>query len=474
MATSTSSIVTALGAGSGIDMSALAANLATAQFQLRVDNLTAKNDALTAKISAASAIKSQLSSLASALGERVRTGDLAPTPAISNSSVATVTRSAASKPAGTSYSLEVSKLAKSQSLQGPGYPAASSTVGSGTLTLRFGTIAGGSFTADDDRDAVNITIPAGATLTKVAAAINTANTGVTAYIANSADGARLVLKGVDGAENGFVLEANETVGDEGLANLAWEPSTGDSAQLLATASDAEFKLDGVAMKSTSNAVGEVAPGVSLTLKATNIGAPATITFNDATAAVTTVMGDLTSALNEIVSALNSAMDPTSGDLARDDGARSLRRALSGLGSTVIMPTATGTSPKTLAEIGFSTSREGTFSVNTATLSAALARDPEGVAAMFSNGLYGVYATVDKISRNASTAGNPGSLAGSLARYSSQKSAISKENAKIADQQEALRARLASQLTSADSKINSSKSTLSFLQSQIAQWNKSND
>src|SRR5690242_16055972 len=112
MATGTSSIVTALGAGSGIDMSALAANLATAQFQLRVDNLAAKNDALTAKISAASSIKSQLGSLASALGERVRTGDLAPTPAISNSSVAAVMRAAVSKPAGTSYALEVSKLAK--------------------------------------------------------------------------------------------------------------------------------------------------------------------------------------------------------------------------------------------------------------------------------------------------------------------------------------------------------------------------
>jgi flagellar hook-associated protein 2 len=94
--------------------------------------------------------------------------------------------------------------------------------------------------------------------------------------------------------------------------------------------------------------------------------------------------------------------------------------------------------------------------------------------MFTNGLYGVYASIDKIARNASTAGNPGSLAGSLTRYASQKSQISEENAKIADQQEALRARLAKQLSAADVQIGSFKSTQSFLQQQIEMWKKSDD
>jgi flagellar hook-associated protein 2 len=94
--------------------------------------------------------------------------------------------------------------------------------------------------------------------------------------------------------------------------------------------------------------------------------------------------------------------------------------------------------------------------------------------MFTSGLYGVYASVDKISRGASSAGNPGSLAGSLSRYAGQKSQISKENAKIADQQEALRARLAKQLSAADMQIGSSKSTMSFLQQQIDMWKKGDD
>lgn len=467
------SIVTALGAGSGIDMAALAGNLAKVQFEDRINKLSAKNETLDTKISTASAIKNQISQLASALGERVRNGDLAPTPAISNPSVATVSRAAATRPAG-SYTLEVTKLASAQTLTSPAFASATTTVGSGTLTLRLGTITGGAFTADSAREPVEITIAPGATLAQAAAAINSSGAGVSAYVANSADGARLVLKGPEGANNAFVIEANETAGDPGLAALAWEPASGDPARALSAAGDAEFKLDGVAMKSASNAVGEVAPGLSLTLKATNIGNPATITFNDAAAAVTSVMQDLTAALNEIVGALNAATDPASGELARDDGARSLRRQLSSLGSMVIMPNAQGGSPATLAELGLSIARDGTFSLNTATLSAALNRDPEGVSAMFTNGLYGVYASIDKIARNASTAGNPGSLAGSLSRYASQKSQISQENAKIADQQEALRARLAKQLSAADMQIGSSKSTMSFLQQQIDMWKKSDD
>jgi len=467
------SIVTALGAGSGIDMAALAGSLAKVQFEDRINRLSAKSDALDTKISTASAIKSQISQLASALGDRVRNGDLAPTPTISNSSVATVSRAVATRPAG-SYTLEVSKLAAAQTLTTPAYASGASAPGAGTLTFRFGSIEDGTFAADGAREAVEITIAPGATLAQVAAAINSSRAGVSAYVANSAEGARLVLKGAEGANNAFVIETSEDPANPGLGALAWEPASGDPARVLSSSGDAEFKVDGVSMKSATNAVGEVAPGLSLVLKATNAGNPATVTFNDAKNAVTSVMQDLTGALNEIIGALAAATNPMHGELARDDGARTLRRQLASLGSAVIMPNAQNGAPATLAELGLSIGRDGTFTLNTATLTAALTRDPEGVAAMFTNGLYGVYSSIDKIARTASTAGNPGSLAGSLSRYTSQKSQLREENAKIADQQEALRARLAKQLSAADARIGAFKSTQSFLQQQIDMWKKSSD
>ena len=75
---SSTSIVTTLGGGSGIDMAALVQNLATAQFQMRPARLTTRAETLDRQISAASSLKSQILQLASALGERVRTGDLSP------------------------------------------------------------------------------------------------------------------------------------------------------------------------------------------------------------------------------------------------------------------------------------------------------------------------------------------------------------------------------------------------------------
>ena len=92
----TSSIVSSLGGGSGIDMAALAASLASAQFAARVDRNTARTDSVERRISAASALKSQILQLAASVGDRVRSGDLSAQPTIANGAVAAVSRGIAS------------------------------------------------------------------------------------------------------------------------------------------------------------------------------------------------------------------------------------------------------------------------------------------------------------------------------------------------------------------------------------------
>jgi flagellar hook-associated protein 2 len=465
----TSSLVTALGGGSGIDMAALAANLATAQFASRTDRLSARSELLDRQISAASTIKSQLQQLTSALGERMRTGDLSPQPQVANSSVASASLVTAATPSG-SYSLEVLALASSQTLTSPALAASSTVTGSGTLTLRFGTVAATSFTEDTAHAPVAIAIPSGATLAEVAAAINGSGAGISAYVANGADGAHLMLKGKDGAANGFILEAVETPGEEGLANLAWNPAAGDAARLLGTAGDARFKLDGLAMSSATNVVTQPAPGFNLTLRATNIGTPTRITFGDPGSAISGFMQDFVTALNEVATTLGAAVDPKSGDLARDPGARALRQSLTQLAGTVIMPSAAGTAPRTLADLGLATERNGAFRLDATRLAATLQRDPAGVAAMFTTGLYGVYATLDGISRKSTSLANPASLGGSITRLTSQQAKVKEDLATIADKQETLRASLAQRFAVADVRVGASHSTLSFLQQQIDAWN----
>ncbi|MBA3055776.1 MAG: flagellar hook protein [Sphingomonadales bacterium] len=466
-----SSILTSLNGANAIDWNTLAANLAVAQFANRTDRLAFRSDTLDQQISSAGNLKSSLLALSTSLGDRVRSGDLSPQPSLSNSAVARPVLSGSTTPRGT-YSLEVTQLAKAQTLAGPALATGASPVGSGTLTLRFGTVSGASFAEDTGHAAVDITIAAGATLADVAAAINGANAGVSAYVANTTAGARLVMKGQEGAGNGFVLEASEDPADPGLAQLAWQPASGDPARLLTASADAAYLLDGLPMAATGNTVNEAIPGLNLTLTATNIGAPATLTFADNTAAITTAMQDLTAALNEIAGQVKTATDPIGGDLARDGGALALKRAMSQLSGTVIMPNAAANAPRTLADLGVSIQRDGTFLLDGARLAATLKADPNGVAAMFTNGLHGVYGTIDALNRKMSSSADASSLAASIARYTSQKGKVTTDLSGLADKQEALRVQLVSRFATTQTAVAASTSTLSFLKSQIDAWNSS--
>lgn len=467
----TASLISALGGGSGIDMTGLAEQLATAQFAARLDQISAKTDRITTQISSASTLRGMISSLASSLGDRVRTGDLAATPQIANASVAQVSKGAATGRGTTT--LEVTSLARAQTLVSPAVTSNATPVGAGTLTLRFGTISGTGFTPDAARAQVDITIPTGANLDTVAAAINSAGAGVTAYVATGASGAQLVLKGQDGAANAFVLEATESPTEPGLAALAWTPA-GDASRLTAAASDAAFRLDGVARTSPTNTIPDAAPGLSLKLTGINTGNPTTISYSDPGSAITSAMQDLTSALNEMMSELNKDTDPTSGTLNNDPGARALRRQLATLASTQVMPANSTGAPTTLADLGLKTNRDGTFALDTSRLSATLARDPVGTGAMFTNGLYGVYATFDKLSRAVGSTSDPSSLGGSIARLTKLQTTLGTQKSDLASKQEDLRQRLVARFAKLNTNLTDSKSTLSFLQAQVDAWNGKNN
>lgn len=182
------------------------------------------------------------------------------------------------------------------------------------------------------------------------------------------------------------------------------------------------------------------------------------------------MQDLVSAFNEVAGSLKLATDPQVGDLRGDPGARALRSEFGRLSGRIIMPNATGDAPRTLSDLSLATERDGTFRLDTARLQATLDRDPEGVAAMFTSGLYGIFATVDALSRNASLGSNPGSIGGSIARYERLSRELTEDLSELAEKQENLRASLLSRFAKADTRITASQSTLTFLKAQIDAWN----
>jgi flagellar hook-associated protein 2 len=471
-----SSIISALGAGSGVDFIKLAEDISAASFAAQRGQLTARQTTLDAQISAAAQLRNSLTNLASALGERIRTGELAPKGELGNPAVARVTVPPGVNPRG-SFSLEVTALAQSQTLLSRPLASRDALVGEGTLTLRFGTVAGSSFTADASRSGIDIAVTATDTFATLAAKISQASGGaVSAYVANGTNGAQLVMKGRDGAANGFVLEAasinDPAVNEAGdLSYLGWTAGS-TNATLSQTARDAAYRLDGVAATSPTNRITGLPGGFGLNLTATNTGAPTTLTFANDTGAISSVMGDFVSALNEIVTQVNDLAAPVGGELGNDPGARELRRDLAGLSSRVVMPNAAAGEPRTLGDLGLSITRGGTFTLDTARLNRALETSPDAVAAMFTTGATGVFATFDRFARENSLTTDPGSLGGSLRRFELQKAASDERLSRIAEQQEALRERLTREFTASERRVAASQSTLAFLRQQVDIWSNS--
>ncbi len=460
-----------------MDFVQLANDLSDATYAFQRSNLQSRNEALEARISSAALIRSSLTQLASALGDRMRSGDLAPRASIGNSTVASVSTTPGVTPSGT-YSLEVSQLARSQTLATKTYGAADDVVGEGTLTIRFGTVDGSTFTEDTGNPAFDIAVDASDTLTTLASKITAQSDGrLDAYVANGASGAQIVIKGEDGAANGFVVEATSasatpsaTPGD--LSYLAWNPAS-DAGELRQGALDATFSLDTVEMTSPSNTVTGLPEGIGLTLTGTNEGAPTTVSFDANTTAITAVMSDFVAALNDLTGSLGSEAAAFGGTLGNDAGARELKRDLARLTSETVMPGAAEGEPSTLADLGLKVTREGNFEFDGERLAQTLADYPEATAAMFTTGPFGVFATMDGLARDNTLRSNPGSLGGSLVRYEAQIERNEERLSRIADQQENLRARLTSQLVAAERQISGSQSTLSFLEQQIAAWNRPN-
>lgn len=472
-----SSIISALGAGSGVDFIRLADDLSEASFAFRRQTIQSQNETLEARISSAALLRSTLSDLASAIGDRLRGGDLVPRAQLGNPSVARVATTPGITPSG-NYSLEVSQLAAGQTLVSKTYADADALVGAGTLRVRFGTVDGGNFNEDSQTAPLEIAVDDADTLSTLAQKINTASGGaIEAYVANGANGAQLVMKGEEGAASGFTLEgdsggllSSNAPGD--LSYLSWRPAT-NSGELRQTAQDALFALDTVELSSPSNIVTGLPEGMTLTLTATNVGAPTSLDFDNDSGAISNFMNDFVAALNDLSGLLNEEAAALGGALGADGGARELKRDLARLTGEIVMPSATGQEPRTLADLGLSLNRDGTFRLDSERLEETLATSPDAAAAMFTTGPFGVFATIDGIARDNTRRSDPGSLGGSVLRYEAQVTRNDDRLANIAEQQEDLRTRLTRELAAAERRVSNSQSTLSFLQQQIDAWNSAN-
>ncbi|HYD14640.1 MAG TPA: flagellar filament capping protein FliD [Allosphingosinicella sp.] len=369
----TTSIGYALGAGSGLDIRALVADLANAAKAPKETLLANREAANEAKVSGLAQVSSAIDSFAAALSSLISGGTLFSQPSVSDTSVFTASALAGSRLGGLSASVEVERLAQAQTSVSGYLTAATDPVGEGVLTIA----AGGGTPVD-----VTITA-ANNNLNGLARAINDANAGVTAAVVTDSNGARLVVKGKTGAANAFTLSV------PGGTTSGLERFASDAMTTPLAAQDARVWLDGVAVTRSTNSFSDLIAGVQIDLKSAKPGTIVSVGVTRPTAAISQGVQDFVSAYNELMSMIaeqtKAGVNGEAGALRGDVGVRELQRRLSALPTQIL--SSPGTGPHTLAEIGVRTNRDGTLGVDAGRLAAVLASDPDGVEALFNPGQY---------------------------------------------------------------------------------------
>jgi flagellar hook-associated protein 2 len=366
------SIGFSLGIGSGLDIKSIVDGLAQAERAPKEALIKRREEANSARVSALADAAAGIDSFTSALSGLIGGGTLFSQPSVSDPNLLGAIAVPGARLSELSAQLEVMQLAKAQTLQSVSISNASAPVGQGDLTL---TTAAGSFT---------VTIDSGNdSLSGLAAAINGKAAGVTASIVTDSTGARLVLKGATGEANAFTLSVPAGTGT-GLERFAYDPAVSGGMTAAQTAQDAIVRLDGVEVRRASNSFKDLIEGVQIDLKRAAPGSTVAIGLTRPTAAIEQSLTDFVTAYNEFTKALaaqtsagqaGTAAGPLRGDL----GIRELQRQLAQLPSQVL----NSQGPiRTLSEIGVSTNRDGTLTLNTARLKSVLERDPLGVEALF--------------------------------------------------------------------------------------------
>ena len=423
------------GIGSNLDVNSIVSQLMALE-QRPLQALNRKEASFQAQLSAFGTLKGALSTFQTSLqGLNDLTRFQAFRATSSDTGVATVAAANTAVPGN--YSLEVSELAQSQKLVAAGQASATTAIGAGTLTFEFGTISGGTFDsqtgrytgasfAADGAGAKNVTIgPSNNTLGGIRDAINAAKIGVTASIINDGGATpyRLALSVNDpGAARSLRIS---TSGDAALSTLlAQNPAGTQNLTQTVSASNAEFKVDGVAISKPKNSISDVIEGVTLNLLKTNVGSSTSITVTRDSGSIRSSADTLVKAYNDLNNTLKnlSAYNPATrqgtvlqGDVTLITLQARIRATLSDTLKGV------AGSYDNLSQIGISFTKEGTLALDSAKFNAALEEAPNDIAALFATAGRTSDAAITYV--GATDATRPGAYGIAVSRLASQSTQV---------------------------------------------------
>ncbi len=371
-------LTTSLGAGQ-FDVGTISKALATAEVATKKQYLTDKQTAIKNKLAGFDLLSNALDSIKknlSGLNTPATFNAMSITASDSTALGATLT----GKPSAGAYEVTINQRAQAHTLASVGTPSQYTALGTGTFNLTVG----GSTKAITIDSSNN-------TLQGLKGAINSAGLGVNASIVNDGTGYRLVMASQQtGQGNGISISVTDDDGNDtdtaGLSQFAFGNGTNNMAQTIA-AQDAQFTVNGLSLTSSTNTATGVIDGVSLNLNKAQAGVPITLTVGADTSGlsdkVQSFVDDM-NAMRDVVKYLGSyekdPADPTKGSLK---GEQSLKQITNDIKKFMQFRTSDGGAYQTMADIGIKSNLDGTLSLDTAKLTAAISADPSAVGKLFS-------------------------------------------------------------------------------------------
>lgn len=368
--------ITAAGIGSGLDIESLVSQLVAAEGQPAINRLDSQEAKLQANLSAFGSLKSALSNFQTAV-QSLQTDSSFQGRKASSSNNELFTASASTQATQGQYDIEIEQLAQAAKLTSNSgdFAEASDVVGTGTLTINFGSESF-SLTIDESNN----------TLAGIRSAINNAedNPGVTATIVSSDNGPRLVLSSDNlGSSNAITTVATDNDAGDGndLARLnALENNVNSEA-----AKDAVIYVDGQKVTRNSNSFSDVIDGVTLSLAKAEVGTVEKLTISRDESATKTKINSFIKAYNALATTTGqlssyNADTGAAGQLLGDSTLRSVQSQI----RQAITSSVSGLDFGTLAEIGITTDENNNLVLDEEKLDQVLATDYASVSGLFSS------------------------------------------------------------------------------------------
>lgn len=348
------------GLGSGLDINGIVSKLMAVESQ-PLKAMAAREASYQAKISALGSLKAALADLQASANTLAQAGTYTGYSA-SSSNKDVLTATAANGNSAGSYTINVTQLAKYHALRTNGnYASTSATFNTGTISISVGSGAPVDVTIDNTNN----------TLTGIRDAINAANAGVTASIVNDGSYQRLVLTSKTLGSAGAIT-VSVTDSGSGGANALTDFASANLVQTQA-AQDAQLSINGLSITRSSNTITDALDGVTLTLTGTG---STTLTVGKNTAAIVTAFDGFVKSFNAVKKQIDTIAqyDPATKKAAVLTGDATVR-GIAGRLNQLVFSSVTGLGDiARLSDIGIRLQKDGTLSLDTAKLTAAL-NDP---------------------------------------------------------------------------------------------------